>query len=160
MVLCLQTSMNLCLATSHQFSILFPLSHEASFTHSTKTLVIFHGDQLAVLVIVTGATHRALAPVALREMFPRRKWAVPESVLCDSHCSRGSSLSTWGWRQVQIFSPGAHRKQHGQYLTFLQAAFAVLLRKTWELWLNITVKPFTGSQTEQELSYFKPLAPF
>lgn len=40
---------------------------------------------------------------------------------------------------VQIFSPRAHRKQHGRCLTFLQAASSVLLRKARELWLNITV---------------------
>lgn len=35
---------------------LFSVTHEASSSHNTKTLVILHGDQLAVLVIVTGGT--------------------------------------------------------------------------------------------------------
>lgn len=85
-------------------------------------------------------SHTEYWPVlSLGEMSPRRKWAVPESALCDSHCTRGSSLSTWAWRQVQIFPPGACKKRHHQCLTFLLATSPVLLRKAWELWLNITI---------------------
>lgn len=84
MVLCLQTSINLflCLAISHQFFLLFSLTHGASSSHSTKTLVLLHGDQLAVLVIMTDGTHRVLAPVVPEGNVPQekmgctRKWAV------------------------------------------------------------------------------------
>lgn len=84
MVLCLLTSINLflCLAISHQFFLLFSLTHGASSSHSTKTLVILHGDQLAVLVVMTDGTHRVLAPVVPEGNVPQekmgctRKWAV------------------------------------------------------------------------------------
>lgn len=39
---------------------------------------------------------------------------------------------------MQISSPRAQRKWHGRCLTVLQAASAVVLRKTQELWLNVT----------------------
>lgn len=84
LVLHLKTPVNLflCLAISRQFFILFSLMHEASSSHSTKTLVILCGDQLALLVIVTGGTHRVPAPavpegnVPQEEMGCTRKCAV------------------------------------------------------------------------------------
>lgn len=72
---------------------------------------------LVILVIVTGGMHKVLAPVVPKGNVPQEEMGSTRK--CDSHCTRGSLLSTWAWRQVQIFPPGAHRKQHGQCLTFL-----------------------------------------
>lgn len=58
---------------------------------------------------------------------------------------------------MQISAPCAQRKWHGRCLTVLQAASSVVLRKTRELWLNVTASPITCSQTEQD---FKALAQF
>lgn len=139
MVFCLQISVSLCLSISYQFFILFSLTHIANSSHSTKTLVILHGNQVAILVIVTGGTHRVLAPVVPEGNVPQEEMSCTRKCAVWPPLHQRNSLSTWAWRQVQVFSPGAHRKQQGQCLTFLQAASPVLLRKARELWLNTAV---------------------
>lgn len=81
MVFCLQISVSLCLSISYQFFILFSLTHVANYSHSTKTLVILHGNQVAILVIVTGGTHRVLAPVVPEGNVPQ------EEMSCTRKCA-------------------------------------------------------------------------